>query len=144
MPEAFAAFGNRRNTDFEMRLILIAILGVAAVGIGGVAWASGSEASATKPGLLIQETNPLTVIGLGFDPAEHVTLTVRPGMAFNSTKAAERVARTAAGNGKFVAVFQGVSVSDCQGYAVTAVGSDGNRASVGRRPGVCAPGPADG
>ena len=125
-----------------MKRILIASSLVAAIGIGGVAWASASTGNLTGPGLLIQETGPLTVRGVNFDPAERITLTARGGSQGKALSG--RVARTAGQGGSFVAVFRDVTVDDCPGFSGTAVGSDGNRASIGRRPGVCAPGPADG
>jgi hypothetical protein len=123
-----------------MKRILIASSLVAAIGIGGVAWASASTGSGARPGLVLRETGPLTVRGVNFDPAERVSLSARGGSQAKALTG--RVARTAAGNGSFVAVFPGVTVDDCQGFSVIAVGSDGSRASMGRRPGVCAPGPA--
>jgi hypothetical protein len=121
-----------------MKRILIASSLVAAIGIGGVAYAAASGAAVSRPGLFVQETGPLTVRGFNFDSAEHVTVSARTG---GTLKVAARVVRTATAKGGFVAVFSGVQVSDCEGYAVTAVGSDGSRASTARRPGVCAPGP---
>jgi hypothetical protein len=125
-----------------MKRILIASSLVAAIGIGGVAWASASTGSVTGPGLLVQETGPLTVRGFNFDPAERVTLSARGGSQGKALNG--RVARTAGRSGGFVAVFPDVTVDDCQGFSVRAVGSDGSRASIARRPGVCSPGPADG
>ena len=126
-----------------MKRILIASSLIAAIGIGGVAWASPSTGSGiTGPGLVIQETGPLTVRGLNFDPAERVTLTARAGVQGEALSG--RVARTAGRSGGFIAVFPDVKVDDCQGLSVRAVGSDGSHASISRRRGVCAPGPAEG
>jgi hypothetical protein len=120
-----------------MKRVLIATLSVVAVGLGGVAWASGSGGTAGKPMLVLVETSPLTVRGINFEATEHVSVTVRG-------QARSRRALEAGKAGAFVARFPNVSVDDCQGFSVLAVGSDGSRASLSRRPGPCAPGPAEG
>jgi hypothetical protein len=122
-----------------MKSVLIAALGIVAVGLGGVAWASGSGGTAGKPLLIVVEASPLTVRGLNFDKAERVSVTAH-GAADRTATRSLAVSTT----GGFIVRFPGVTVDDCLGFSVLAIGSDGSRASFRRRPGLCAPGPTDG
>jgi D-serine dehydratase len=123
-----------------MKNILIAFLAcVVAAAVAGVALAVRTGGSDAKPVLRLVDASPLTVRGLNFDPNERVSVSAHGSRA-------QRTARSlsAGSAGGFVVRFPDLDANNCSGFGVTAVGSNGDRASLGRRPGMCPPPPSEG
>jgi len=116
-----------------MQKVFIATLCVVAAGLGGVAWAGG--AGDPKPMLRLVDATPLTVRGVNFDPAEHVSVTARGSSQEQSARHAVR----AGSAGGFLVRFPTIDANDCHGFAISAIGSDGHRASLARKSGECPP-----
>ena len=88
------------------------------------------RAAATEPRLRLLDTDPVAFRGVGFKAHERVRVVVYAG---------ERAAkRTTAGlHGGFVVRFTGLDPNACAGFAASAVGSEGSRATFKRAPGQC-------
>jgi hypothetical protein len=93
---------------------------------------SGGSSTA-KPSLRLMAGQPFAVRGQGFEPAEQVRV-----FALGSVRRAS-VRTRASGTGTFKAAFSRRDLGGCSLLVVTAVGSDGSRATLrpGRRP--CTP-----
>ena len=89
-------------------------------------------AATRRPALDAVRKTPLTVVGTGFRALERVTLTAEVG----GDRATVRV--RADRHGALRAVFRGIFVGRCLGYAVVARGAAGSRAAVTVPPTVCA------
>lgn len=112
------------NVAVHGRSILVVLL---------VAALSAPAFAATKrPALDAVRKTPLTVAGTGFRALERVTLTAEVG-ADHAT-----VRLRADRRGALTAVFRGIFVGRCLGYAVVARGAAGSRATVTVPPPVCA------
>ena len=97
------------------------------------AGAGGSEGAAVgKPALKLAKPVPLTVQGMRFRPGERVRVTVR-----DVPNGRRKV--TAGPRGGFVVRFAGVVYDRCDGLFVSAVGSQGSRATLKRPQLFCAP-----
>jgi hypothetical protein len=116
-----------------MQKVFIATLCVVAAGLGGVAWAGGARDA--TPRLRLVDATPLTVRGANFDPAEHVSVTARGSSQQQSARHAVRAGPA----GGFLVRFPTIDANDCHGFAISAIGSDGHRASLARKPGECPP-----
>jgi len=116
-----------------MLRVFIATLGVVAAGLGGVAWASSGTGA--KPALRLVDATPLTVRGANFDPAEHVSVTARGS---SQQQSAKHVVRAGPAGG-FLVQFPTIDANDCHGFAISAIGSDGSRATLARKAGECPP-----
>jgi hypothetical protein len=116
-----------------MQKVFIATLCVVAAGLGGVAWAGGARDA--TPRLRLVDATPLTVRGANFDPAEHVSVTARGSSQQQSARHAVR----AGSAGGFLVRFPTIDANDCHGFAISAIGSDGHRASLARKSGECPP-----
>ena len=79
---------------------------------------------------LVDDTTPVKLRGLGFQPREHVRVVVIAG----STRTVKKVVATAAG--RFMIRVPG-DLNDCTGFSATAIGNKGTRASLKRAPGQC-------
>jgi hypothetical protein len=91
-----------------------------------------SSAAATHATLrFVDDTTPPTLRGTGFQPREHVRVTVVSG----ATRTVKRVVATA--GGRFSVRTPG-DLNDCVGFAATAIGSKGTHAMFKRAPGQCA------
>jgi hypothetical protein len=88
-----------------------------------LALAAAASASAVRPRLAVTDEHPFTVRGSSFEPSEHVRLTVYAGNRF-----VRSVVATA--HGTFVVRFRTARGDSCTGYAVSAVGNKGSRASL--------------
>ena len=120
-----------------MKRVLIATVGIVAVSLGTIAWAAtAGGARDARPALRIVAETPLTIRGVNFEPAEHVSVTARDSA---KTRAPAVRALRAGSAGGFLVRFPEVDANACQGFSVLAVGSDGSRAAIGRKPGVCPP-----
>jgi hypothetical protein len=81
-------------------------------------------ATASGPASLkVVRLAPFTVKGAGFEPNEGVILS-----AYVRRRLVRRV--RADGSGRFRVVFRGARPAGCSGYAVTAIGNRGSRASI--------------
>jgi hypothetical protein len=96
-----------------------AVLAAAALAV-----AAASAPAATGPQLLLARDAPLTVAGVRFHAGEHVTVRYA-GSGGPLTRAAVAGAR-----GGFVVRFAHVDYDPCTTMSITAVGSDGSRASL--------------
>lgn len=97
--------------------VLLALLLLAPIAAGA---ASGQ---AQKPRVFVSTTKPFTVRGIRFQPQELVTV-----VAWVDGRHERRVRATTAG--AFTVRFRGVRIASCEGYTVTARGSQGSRANV--------------
>jgi hypothetical protein len=111
-------------------LIVLAAL-VVLVGPAASSGSSAVERSATAPRIALLDTQPVTVRGTGFKSAERVQVA-----AFTGAKTMRRAA-TGSSAGAFTMRLPGLDANDCQGFAVTATGNKGSRASIKRAPGQC-------
>src|SRR4051812_25012032 len=88
------------------------------------ALAAPALAATARPALDAVRKTPLTVAGTGFRSLERVTLTAQVGGDRDTVHGrADR-------RGALKAVFRGVFVGRCVGYAVVARGAAGSRAAV--------------
>ncbi len=96
----------------------------------------GSRTVAARPALRLLGMLPLKVQGVGFRPAEQVTLVLL--LAESRSRSQARAGRT----GRFVVTFRGVGVDRCTSFTVAARGDQGSRALVRQRAQSGCPGPA--
>ena len=93
--------------------------------------ASASPAgSSARPALHLSDTSAPVFRGTGFKAGEQVKNTFIGGMHAVRKK-------TASMRGTFVVQFPGADVNRCLGFAVTAVGNRGSRATFKRAHGQC-------
>jgi hypothetical protein len=111
--------------------LLLAVTNAAltAVAASGAPVAVGSHAGSAR--LLLMDSPAFALRGVGFKADERVRITVD-----TSTRDVTRTT-TASSAGGFTVRMAGVNPSACQGFAATAVGSDGSRAVFKRAPGQC-------
>lgn len=111
-----------------MTRALAVLIAVAAV------LAAGASARSSGPRLVITATNPLSVRGAHFAPAERIRVT---GFVKGAT-ATRSVVATASGT--FTVRFRTLDLSGCGIYGARATGSAGSKVTVRIAP-ECAPGP---
>jgi hypothetical protein len=89
--------------------------------------------AASQPSLTMLHSRPLEVRGSGFHASEAVTLTVRGTFGVHLSHA------RANGSGGFTATVSAVKLSHCDGYMITAIGRQGDRAVLRRPAPLCGP-----
>ncbi len=109
--------------------IAVVLLAVAVATAASAGASSGSPSQ--KPLLRLVDTQPLTLRGVNFESRETISLSLRA-----ETRVLRRTTATTAGS--FEAKFPGIDANRCEGFAVTAVGSDGSKATYKRAQGQCA------
>src|SRR5262249_30688453 len=114
----------------RMFFLLAAIILAGAAATTGTS-AAGPRAYTGSARLMLADDAPVMFRGVGFRPAERVRITVEA-----ATRDVTRTA-TASAVGTFTMRVTGVDANDCQGFAATATGSKGSRATFKRVPGQC-------
>jgi hypothetical protein len=109
--------------------LLLALIAFFAATVAGGSSASGRGQSRAR--LMLLDTDPLTFRGTGFKPHERVRIVV--------DESGEAYARSATGSaaGAFTMRMPGVGASGCAGFAATATGNRGSRATFKRPHGQC-------
>jgi hypothetical protein len=111
-------------------IVLAALVVLAgAAGIGGSS--AAVERDVAAPRIVLLDTEPATVRGAGFKSAERVQVA-----AFTGAKTMRRAA-TASSSGAFTMPMPGLDPNNCRGFAMTATGDKGSRATFKRAPGQC-------
>jgi hypothetical protein len=112
-----------------MFVLLTAVILAAAATATGTLAAVGEHAVSAR--LLLVDDAPVMFRGVGFKPAEVVRITVdTPARDVTRTT-------TASSAGGFTMTVPGVGANACRGFAATAIGSKGSRATFKRPPGQC-------
>jgi hypothetical protein len=96
---------------------------------------AAASATAAAPGgpaavVRVSRTEPFTVSGRHFRPAEQVKIVVQAKGRFEKQQAA-------GADGSFTIVIPEVEFDDCIGFVVKAEGSRGSRAALKRQPAEC-------
>jgi hypothetical protein len=120
---------NRPRVEYSQAVRTLAVILLAAIGVGG-AVGGRAAAGSVRPALRLTDDTPITFRGTGFDSDEHVKVVTVAGK-----RAVHWV--TAGAGGRFVVRFRGLDANACRGFAATAFGDRGSRATYKRAPGQC-------
>jgi hypothetical protein len=87
---------------------------------------SGTAAAASHPTLSAKGRHTLTVTGRHFHPGERIRVVLDPAR-HDPVKHAR-----ASGQGTFTVTYRDVPIGPCDGYSISATGSEGSRAMLAR------------
>jgi hypothetical protein len=99
-----------------------------------LAAASVALAADRGPGLVLTDSDPVTVRGFGFGPSERVTVRVMIRGGPRGTTLVRAGTR-----GGFTAVFHTLAVTRCSAYTIQGLGWRGSRATLVQLPPPCGP-----
>jgi len=114
----------------RITVVLSALVVLAGAALIGGSWAAAGR-HAAAPRIALLDTDPVSVRGTNFKPAERVRVEVDAG--------GKHMTRSATGSstGAFTMRMAGVDPNACEGFSITATGSKGSRATFKRAPGQC-------